>query len=309
MSFAAVLLLTFLLAQGSAQSPPSSAIVPAGGHTYQIFCAQQGELIRASDTGICQKTEAGGVERFEIRNEDGDVQFDRDAPADNPFNFVGMFSFSGGQRKILDVETSHGEVHGNASSSGRVIYYFEPTAAGLVPFTPSLTDVDGFAQLGTGIALSRTFNAGFFQFSVLLGFDPAKHRIAILPDQPAFSAFPPPGRQKAGPSPASGEIQLYANHDSSATKTDVRILPGHAVTWWQSPDLGEKPVASQNVMILAAWAPATLKPADNAPQGVQMVYFDWNNLWLQIEADDHTGWIRGANSFRRIGLEMAGAQH
>jgi hypothetical protein len=40
-----------------------------------------------------------------------------------------------------------------------------------------------------------------------------------------------------------------------------------------------------------------------------MVYFDWNNLWLQIQVDDHTGWIRGSSSLRAIGLEMISAQH
>ena len=63
------------------------------------------------------------------------------------------------------------------------------------------------------------------------------------------------------------------------------------------------------VTILAAWAPASLKPADNAPDGVKMVYYDWNNLWLQIQVGDHTGWIKGAGSFRAIGLEMPSAQH
>jgi hypothetical protein len=62
-------------------------------------------------------------------------------------------------------------------------------------------------------------------------------------------------------------------------------------------------------MILAAWAPASLKAADNAPVGVQMVNYDWNNLWLQIQVEGHTGWIRGTNSFRMIGLEMATTQH
>ena len=56
-------------------------------------------------------------------------------------------------------------------------------------------------------------------------------------------------------------------------------------------------------------APASLKPADNAPEGVQMVYYDINNLWLQIQVDGHTGWMKGASSFRIIGLEMAPAQH
>jgi hypothetical protein len=177
-----------------------------------------------------------------------------------------------------------------------------------VPFNPPLVGVDGFAHLSTGIALSRTFSAGFFQFSVLLGFNSANHRIEIIPDQIAYSVFPPLGRQKSGPSPSSGEIKIYNSHDSGATKTDIRITPGHTVIWWQSLTPGEKPTGGQVIMILAAWAPASLKPADNAPDGVQMVYYDFNNLWLQIQVNDHTGWVKGTSSFRTIGLEMMNAQ-
>jgi hypothetical protein len=38
-----------------------------------------------------------------------------------------------------------------------------------------------------------------------------------------------------------------------------------------------------------------------------MVYFDWNNLWLKIQVDEHTGWIKGMSSFRAIGLTMGNA--
>ena len=306
MTFASLVFFT-LLSRVSVQTS-SSATVHASGHTYQLFCSQEGELIRASETGLCEKTESGGVQRFEVRNEDGETQFFQDAPAGNPFSYVGIFSVANAGREIFDVDTAHDEIHGNSPNPVHLIYYFDPTPAGLVPFNPPLVGVDGFAHLSTGIALSRTFNAGFFQFSVLLGFNVASHRIEIMPDQIAFSAFPPPGRQKSGTSPASGEIKVSSSHDSGASKTDIRIAPGHMVTWWQSPDPGEKPTAGQVVMILAAWAPASLKPADNAPDGVKMVYYDWNNLWLQIQVDGHTGWIKGTSSFRTIGLEMTNAQ-
>jgi len=264
-------------------------------------------LIVASETGVCEKTEAGGVQRFEIRNEDGEVQFFQDAPDGNPFSYVGIFSLANAGSEIFDVDTSHDEIQGSGPKPVHLIYYFDPTPRGLVPFRPPLVGVDGFAHLSTGIALSRTFNAGFIQFSVLLGFNVATHRIEIMPDQIAFSAFAPPGPEKSGPSRASGEIQMFSNHDSGSPKTDFRIAPGHVVTWWQSLNLVEKPVSGQVVTILAAWAPASLRPADNAPDGVQMVYYDWNNLWLQIQVDDRTGWIKGTSSFRAIGLEMTNA--
>jgi hypothetical protein len=129
-----------------------------------------------------------------------------------------------------------------------------------------------------------------------------------MPDQIAYSAFPPTGRQKSARSPASGEIKVFVSHDSGSAKADMRILPGHTVTWWQSLDPNEKPAAGQVITVLAAWAPASLKPADNAPAGVKMVYYDGNNLWLQIQVDDHTGWIKGTSSFRAVGLEMTNAQ-
>ncbi len=301
------LILFTLLSAVPVQTSPSAA-VKVSGHTYQLYCAQEGELIVASETGLCEKTEAGGVQRFEIRNEDGETQFFQDAPGGNPFSYVGIFSIANAGREIFDVDTSHDENQGSGLKPAHLIYYFDPTPNGLVPFRPALVDVDGFAHLSTGIALSRTFSAGFFQFSVLLDFNVASHRIEVMPDQIVFSAFAPPGREKSGPSRASGEIKVYSNHDSGSPKTDFRIAPGHLVTWWQSLNLVEKPPSGQVVTILAAWAPASLRPADNAPEGVQMVYYDWNNLWLQIQVDDHTGWIKGTSSFRTIGLEMTNAQ-
>jgi hypothetical protein len=287
-----------------------SATVHTRGHTYQLFCSQEGELMLASETGLCQKTESGGVQRFEVRNEDGDIQFFLDAPPGNPFSYVGIFSQENAGAEILDVDASHDEtLPGGAPKSVHTIYYFEPTGTGLAPFHPALVGVDGFAHVSTGLALSRTFDAGFFQFSVLLDFNLTSHRIEIMPDQAAFSAFPPHGREKSGPSGSAGDVKIYASHDSAAAKTDIRIVPGHAVTWWESLNPYVKPGAGQVVTILAAWAPASLKPADNAPEGVQMVYYDINNLWLQIQVDGHTGWMKGASSFRIIGLEMAPAQH
>jgi len=283
-------------------------MVRAGGHSYQLFCNLQGELILLSETGLCEKTDSGGVERFEVRNEDGEVQFSQDAPAEKPFSYVGIFSATNAGREIFDVDTSHDEIENSAPKMAHLIYYFDPTPSGLVPFNPPLVGVDGFAHVRAGLALSRTFDAGFFQFSVLLGFNTATHRIEIMPDQIAFSALPPASRQKSGPSIASGGISIYNNHDSAAPKKTIQIAPGHVVMWWQSLDPVEKPAAGQVVTILAAWAPASLKPADNAPEGVQMVYYDWNNLWLQIQVDNQTGWIRGTNSFRMIGLQMANAQ-
>jgi hypothetical protein len=305
MPFASLILLTLL--SGVSLQALSSATIKASGHTYQLYCAQEGDSIVASETGVCEKTESGGVQRFEIRNEDGEVQFFQDAPEGNPFTYVGIFSLANAGREIFDVDTSHDEIHGSGLKPVHVIFYFDPTPKGLVSFHPPMVGADGFAHVSTGIALSRTFNAGFFQFSVLLGFNVATHRIEIMPDQVAFSAFAPPGPEKSGASRASGEIKMYGNHDGGSPKTDVRIAPGHVVTWWQSLNLVEKPVSSQVVTILAAWAPASLRPADNAPDGVEMVYYDWNNLWLQIQVEDHTGWIKGTSSFRAIGLEMTNA--
>jgi len=273
---------------------------------YQLFCRQEGEEIRASETGLCEKTESGGVLRFEVHDEDGQVRFFDDAPAGQPYAYVGIFSYANAGREVLYIETSHAETHG-ALKSGYLIYYLDPTPSGLVPFNPPLVGVDGFAQAGSGIGLSKTFNAGFFQFSVLLGFNPATHRIGIMPDQIVYSALAPQGRQKSAMSAASGTVKLYSNHAPGPPKAEARIAPGHTVTWWESLDPAEKTPAKQVVTILAAWAPASLKPADNAPEGVQMVYYDWNNLWLQIQVDDQTGWIKGTSSFRTIGLEMGDA--
>lgn len=308
MPFAGILFLTVLL-QAPEQAPLSSATVRASGHTYQLFCLREGEEIEASETGVCQKTESGGVRRFEIRNEDGKAEFSQDAPGGKSFTYVAISSIGGAGRQILDVDTSQEEAPGGGPKSGHVNAYFELSASGAVAFSPPLLGVDGYAQLSTGAALSRTFDTGYFQFSVLLGFNTLTHRIQIQPDQPAFSAFAPKGRDKPERSAAAGEIKLYGGHDSAGPKMDLRIQPGHSVAWWESLNPIEKPAGGQVVTILAAWAPASLRTADNAPDGVQMVYYDWNNLWLQIQVDGHTGWVKGTSSFRAIGLTMANAPH
>ena len=306
MAWATFFLLTFL----SQIAPPSSsgALVHAGGQIYQLYCTNTGELIVASETGVCEKSDSGGVEHFEIRNEDGDAQFTEDAPAGKPFAYVAVFALANAGKEIVDVDTSFEEGAGGGPKSVHVNYYFEPRTSGLVLFSPPLMGIDGFAHVDSGVALSRTFDAGFVQFSVLLDFNLLAHRVEIMPDQVVFSAFPPHEREKPKPSPASGELKLYSTHDSVSVATTVKILPGHMVTWWQSLDTVEKPSTSQAVQILAAWAPTSLKPADNAPEGVQMVYYDWNNLWLQIEVDGHTGWIKGSSSLRTIGLTATNGQ-
>jgi hypothetical protein len=306
MPIASLVLLT-LLSRISAQDT-SSAGIRAGGHTYQLFCALEGELPLASETGVCEKTETGGVQRFEVRNEAGEVQFSQDAPAGTPFTYVGIFAFANAGREILDVDTSHDETAASGAKSAHLIYCFDPAPSHLIPFNPPLVGVDGFAHVDTGLALSRTFDTGFFQFSLLLGFDWGEHRIGIMPGQIAFSAFPPADRKKSGPAAGSGLIKLYSSHDGAAAKSDVTIAAGHAVTWWQAPDIGGKTPTGQMVTILAAWAPASLKPADNAPDGVKMVYYDWNNLWLQIQVPGRTGWVKGIASFRALGLEMSSPQ-
>jgi hypothetical protein len=232
------------------------------------------------------------------------VQFSQDAPEARAFAYVAIFGLANAGREILDVETSQDDPAASDLKAAHTIYYFDPLPTRLIPFDPPLVGVDGFAHVDNGLALSRTFDTGFFQFSVLLNFNVATHRIEILADQTAFSAFPPPGRQKPEPAAGSGDLKLYSSHDPGAAKTVVRIAPGHAITWWQSPDLDDKPHTGQMVTILSAWAPASLKQADSAPGGVKMVYYDWNNLWLQIQVEDHTGWIRGTASFRMIGLQM-----
>ena len=292
-----------LLSTAPAQTAPSATVM-AGGHAYQLFCTQAGELMVESETGLCEKTEAGGVQHFEVRNEDGEVQFSQDAPEGKPFTYVAIFGVANAGREVLDVDTAQDDNPAGGSKANHLIYYFDPGPSHLIPFDPPMVGVDGFAHVDQGLALSRTFDAGYFQFSLLLGFNMGTHRIEIMPDQSAFSALPPPGRQKSGPAGGSGELKLYSSHDVGAVKTPVQIKPGHAIDWWQAPGLGGKAGASQVVTILSAWAPASLKPADNAPDGVKMVYFDWNNLWLQIEVDDHMGWIKGSASFRMIGLQM-----
>src|ERR1700680_1411323 len=121
MAFASLILLTLL--SGVSAQASSSATVHAGGHTYQLFCRQEDELIHASETGLCEKKESGGVQRFEIRNEDGEVQFSQGAPDGNPFSYVGIFSIANAGREILDVDTSHDEIRASGPNPAHIIYY------------------------------------------------------------------------------------------------------------------------------------------------------------------------------------------
>ena len=184
------LVLLALLSGISAQDA-SSAAVKAGGHTYQLFCAQAGEDPAASETGICEKTEAGGVQRFEVRNETGDVQFTQDAPAGNPFTYVGIFAFANAGREILDVETSH-EENAAGAKSAHLIYYFDPAPSGLIAFSPPLVGADGFAHVDTGAGAFANFRTpAFVNFRcclVLIGADTVSKscpvRLRSLPSLP-----------------------------------------------------------------------------------------------------------------------------
>src|SRR5216684_6676789 len=98
------LLLLALLSAAPAQTSPS-ATIRAAGHTYQLFCTREGELIQASETGLCEKTDEGGIQHFEVRNENGEVQFSQDATDGNAFSFVAIFGVANAGREILDVET------------------------------------------------------------------------------------------------------------------------------------------------------------------------------------------------------------
>jgi len=140
MPFASLILLT-LLSRVPVQAS-SSATVHAGGHTYQLFCRQEDELIHASETGLCEKAESGGLQRFEIRNEDGEVQFFQDAPDGNPFSYVGIFSIANAGREILDVDTSHDETQGGGLKPMHIIYYFDPTPVSYTHLTlPTICSV------------------------------------------------------------------------------------------------------------------------------------------------------------------------
>ena len=113
MPFASLVLLT-LLSQLPVQAS-STATVRAGGHTYQLYCVQEGELILASETGVCEKNDSGGVQHFEVRNEEREVQFSQDAPAEKPFSYVGIFSFANAGRQIFDVDTSRDGIQSSAA--------------------------------------------------------------------------------------------------------------------------------------------------------------------------------------------------
>ncbi len=155
------------------------------------------------------------------------------------------------------------------------------------------------------VAYANFLRTGYFRFLVPLEYDFDRHQTVLMPMpmQNAFAVAPPKVRDVPKRLATSAELKLYSEHKTSASSSNVTVRAGMLLTWYQSvPD--EKLPANQLVEIMAAWAPISLKGSKDGREGLQVVSFDKNDVWLQVQMTGRTGWIHGDASFRAIGLPL-----
>lgn len=284
------MLLTFFLAvalqQAASQKP-----------AYRLSCDSHGQ---STDCSVCMACGGADVDHFEIRDDSGKVQFQADSSPGEPVADVAMEAFSYADRAIEEVVTTQGAPA--QPRRFRVTYVFESTSSGLVPFNPPVaTPCLGNAFLASGIALSCDFDAGFFRFEVLLAISFDRHRIELMPNQEAFPAFPALGRRSSQRLSVSADLPMYLRHEKKAPQSIVKIEAGQVRSFFQSSSTGLKDAANQ-VVVISAWAPVSMKPASTSPPVPETAIYDPNNVWLQVRVNGRTGWIHGLNSFHAIGL-------
>lgn len=178
-----------------------------------------------------------------------------------------------------------------------VTHLFESTSSGLVPFYPAMLGSYSDEYFSTGYALGYGFDTGYFRFDVPLAADFKTHRIELPPSRETFAVF---GR-RAHKLRTPGSIQLYSEHREDASHSEFTIAPGEVMNFYQSDPSSLKKLSGR-IVVIVAWAPVSMSALRGGSAGVEMLDFNQENTWLQIQIDGHTGWIHGDASFRAIGL-------
>lgn len=279
------LVLAALLQQTAPQKPPWDGAIHMGGHAYRLSCYMAGDPVPCVRCHACELA----VDHFEIRDEAGHIQFEKDAPQGKPFTNVLAMGFGNLGDQVLKIDTVQ-DPSPDGTPIARVLYAFEPTPSGLEPFNPPLTCLNGaMGDLASHtIALGCHFDTGYFTFTVVLLYDFSHHQITLMPDQKVFSVlFPRPyERLKAT---ASAKLELYSDHEDNAPLSILAISP------------------EDSTKLVAAWSPVSMAPVDGGPAGFQGVRHDASQVWLQVRVKGRTGWVRGKRSFEAIGLQIQDA--
>ncbi len=286
----AILLLAAALQPCSTYSGPDDGAIHVCGHTYRLICTRSGS---PSD---CVGT-AGGpaeVDHFEVRDEHGRVAFERSVSDEQLFAGIGV-SETGypDHPQLFTVSVERQADANDRVSSNSYTYYFDATPSGLTAFQPALSCGEGTGTMLSnlnlwppgGMALGCEFDAGYFRFTAKLEFDWDRHQIVPTPTD--GGAFHVGGSAEISAKAATfSTLRIYRDHDKNAPQFSIRIARGQATP------------------VVAAWVPVLLRSS----RDVAIASYDPGKLWLQIELKNQTGWIRGDESFRAIGLHHAAAR-
>ncbi len=289
-----VFLAVTLLQQAADTRPPHDGALHLAGHAYRLSCTFEGE------SAPCAAKGGVSVDHFEIRDETGRVQFEKDAPPDKPFSYVGMWGTGSGTRWILEVDVTAED------SEPPVSYIFDPAHSRLVPFNPPVTCASGrfstVSVAGGGTGLGCALGNHYFTLLVILTYDYDHHRIELTP-QRENGYFAEPvmelGSERAGrllfnypdeipapKAPAPAELELYSQHDDHAPYAKVQVSEG------------------ETIKLLGGWSPVSMTPVEKTSAKHWGVGFDPTSVWLYVEVSGRKGWIRGEGSFRAIGLPV-----
>jgi hypothetical protein len=263
--------------------------VHVGGHAYRVVCSRSGSPTAC----VGSRAYPTAVDRFEVLDENNQVQFNQNASEGEIFTdvFEGSTGYSGHQQLFkINVVTQRLD---GIPSSIQYSYFFLATPEGIRAFRPVLTCGGGSGvSLGNpalwppmGIALGCDFNAGYIGFTVVLTFDPDELRVVIPPKPKIFHAYPATGAPYDTLLPRadhSARISTYPDHDPNAQPTTIIIVGG------------------QTTRVLGAWCPISLQTDS---RGRAVVNYDASNLWIQIELNGSKHWIHSDHDLRAIGLQ------
>jgi hypothetical protein len=282
--FAATLLFAAALQQCGRYSGPADGTIHVCGHSYKLVCTRSGSPSECTASAVGPAE----VDHFEVRDEQGRVVFERSGSREQLFTGIGV-SASGypDHPQLFTVSVERQTRANDRVSSISYTYYFDATPSGLTAFQPALSCGEGTGTMLSnqnlwppgGMAVGCELDAGYFRFTAELVFDWDSHR--IVPTPTAGRTFHVgSSAELSAKATAVSTLRVYRDHDKNAPQATIPIARGQATR------LG------------AAWVPILLRTSGD----VAIATYDPEELWLQLKLKDRTGWIRGSESFRDVGL-------
>jgi len=264
----------------AAYTGPTDGTIHACSHAYRLICTRSGA---PTD---CTGTQAFGpavVDRFQILDETGHVIFERSSLGQELFTGIVSAEMGYPGSELFMVGVSVTDKRKGRSSSRSYSYDFAVTPAGLELFSPATDCGEGEGRLLSNPGISRgcEFNTGYFRFIATLTYDSAHRQIELQPKPSGFPVFFADGGQPPQSTAVrSTQIRGYSDHDQLAPSSTEVVRQG------------------QLIGLRAAWSPISL----DTSAGIAVVRYDPGDLWLQIELNGRTSWIRGDRDFQAIGL-------